>query len=208
MLEGLKWYTTGLPSLCLSLHDQAEKDFANARKKAFLRRILAFLRRGGSDSNELLCFERVRINHGAVGQASLGMHSIPVSKIVGSVGRYGDFDRAFLPTKGHLRERWQRIDRMLHQSGTLPPVSLYKIEDSYFVLDGNHRVSVARYHGIERIDAQVIEFYGWDSRETRPPESRKHRDAKQGRGRSMDRRRLAQKARTSVRSDSATAGER
>jgi hypothetical protein len=203
MLEELEWYATGLSSPRSSPHERAGGDFAGARRKAFLRRVGALLLRRDPGSGELLSFERVRGELGAARQADLGMQSVPVSKIVGSVGRHGDFDGAFLPKKGHLRERWQGIDRMLLQSGAFPPVSLYKIGDSYFVVDGNHRVSVASYHGIERIDAQVIEFRGPSAPETRPPSPRKHRDARQGRGRSRDRRQPAQEVRTSVRSSSA-----
>ena len=56
-----------------------------------------------------------------------------------------DFAPAFLPSRGHLAERWKRIDRMMRRSGKLPPVSLYKFAEDYYALDGNHRVSVARY---------------------------------------------------------------
>ncbi len=139
MLEGLKWYTAGLSSLRSSLHEQADRDFADARRKAFLRSIGAFLKRDPG-SNDLLCFEQVRRECGAVGQAYLGMQSVPISKIVRSVGLEEDCDGAFSPSKGHLRERWQGINRTLRQSGTLPPVSLYKTGEAYFVLDGNHRV--------------------------------------------------------------------
>jgi hypothetical protein len=203
LLEGLQWYTTGPSSLHSSPHERAGGDLANARRKAFLRRVGAFLRREPG-SNEPLSFEQVRGELGAAGQAHLGMRSVTVSKIVGSVGRRGDFDGAFLPKKWHLRERLQGINRMLLQGGAFPPISLYKIGDAYFVLDGNHRVSVASYHGIERIDAEVIEFRGPSAPETPPPEPRKHRDARQGRGRSRDRRQPARKVRTSVRSTSAT----
>ena len=123
MLEGLKWYTAGLSSLRSSLHEQADRDFADARRKAFLPSIGAFLKRDPG-SNDLLCFEQVRRECGAVGQAYLGMQSVPVSKIVGSVGLDEDCDGAFPPSKGHLRERWQGINRTLRRNGALPPVSL------------------------------------------------------------------------------------
>jgi hypothetical protein len=175
---------SGLLGVDSNLHGQAEKDFAGARRKAFLRRIRALLRRDPG-SNRLLSFEEVSRALGAVGQVDLDLHSVPISKIVGSVGRHGDFDRAFLPAKGHLGERWKRIDRMLHRAGALPPVSLYKIGESYFVLDGHHRVSVARYHGAHWIDARVIEFLGRVSEKTRlRPELREHRVARQDRSRS------------------------
>jgi hypothetical protein len=136
---------------------QADRDFTRARRKAFLRRIGAFLRRDPG-SNRLLSFDEVKSALGAVEQIYLGMRTVRVEKIVGSVGRHRDFDRAFLPSKGGLGERWKRIDRMMQRAEELPPVSLYKIGDAYFVRDGNHRVSVARQIGVEMIDAEVIEL--------------------------------------------------
>jgi hypothetical protein len=93
-----------------------------------------------------------------VEQSYLGMRVVPVAKIVGSVGRHRDFDRAFLPSKPSLGERWKRIDQAILRAEELPPVSLYKIGDAYFVRDGNHRVSVARQQGVEMIDAEVVEL--------------------------------------------------
>lgn len=180
---------------------QAEQDFARARRKAVLRRIGAFLRRD-LDSNRLLSFEEARRELGAAGRVHLGVRAVPVANIVGSVGRHGDFDRAFLPSKGYLGERWKRIDRMMQQSGGLPPVSLYKIGEEYFVVDGHHRVSVARYHGFGRIDAQVIEFHGKNSSETRQSDSREHRVDRQNRRRSKARTGTAQSVRLSGRSTS------
>lgn len=78
--------------------------------------------------------------------------------IVGSVGRCSEFDATFLPVSRRVRERWERIDRGFRRGDELPPVSLYRIDGSYFVLDGNHRVSVTRYHGVEWLDAEVTEF--------------------------------------------------
>jgi hypothetical protein len=136
---------------------QADKDFSRARRRAFLRRIGAFLRKDPG-SNQLLSFDEVKSALGAVEQVYLGMRTVPVEKIVGSVGRHRDFDRAFLPSTRGLEARWKRIDQMMHRAEELPPVSLYKIGDAYFVRDGNHRVSVARQLGVEMIDAEVIEL--------------------------------------------------
>jgi hypothetical protein len=138
-------------------HEQSDKDFSRARRRAFLRRIGAYLRRDPG-SNQLLSFDEVKGALGAVSQVYLGLREVPVSKIVGSVGRHRDFDRAFLPSKPDLGTRWRRIDEIMHRAEELPPVSLYKIGDAYFVQDGNHRVSVARQQGVEMIDAEVIEL--------------------------------------------------
>lgn len=136
---------------------QADKDFTSARRRAFLRRIGAFLRNDPA-SNQLLSFDEVKKALGAVEQVYLGLREVPVEKIVGSVGRHRDFDRAFLPSKGDLGTRWKKIDQMMNRAEELPPVSLYKLGDAYFVQDGNHRVSVARIQGVEMIDAEVTEL--------------------------------------------------
>jgi hypothetical protein len=138
-------------------HEQSDRDFSRARRRAFLRRIGAYLRRDPG-SNQLLSFDEVKGALGAVSQVYLGLREVPVSKIVGSVGRHRDFDRAFLPSKPDLGTRWRRIDEIMHRAEELPPVSLYKIGDAYFVQDGNHRVSVALQQGVEMIDAEVIEL--------------------------------------------------
>jgi hypothetical protein len=141
----------------MDLNEQADKDFSRARRRAFLRRLGAYLRKDPA-SNELLSFDEVRSALGAVEQTYLGMRVVPVAKIVGSVGRHRDFDRAFLPSKPSLEGRWKKIDQAMHRAEELPPVSVYKIGDAYFVRDGNHRVSVAHQQGVEMIDAEVIEL--------------------------------------------------
>src|ERR671921_164074 len=183
-------------------HEQSDRDFSRARRRAFLRRIGAYLRRDPG-SNQLLSFDEVKGALGAISQVYLGLRDVPVSKIVGSVGRHGDFDRAFLPSKGYLGERWKRIDRMMQRSGGLPPVSLYKIGEDYFVSDGNHRVSVARYHSVGWIAAQVIELHDQIPSMSGRQDSREHRVDRQDHGRSKARRGTAQSVRLSGRSTSA-----
>ncbi len=87
----------------------------------------------------------------------LGMQEVDVSKIVGSVNRYRDFDRAFLPRRAD-RDRLQQLDSALERWEELPPVSLYKVGDAYFVEDGHHRLAVARKWGAQVVDAEVVEF--------------------------------------------------
>jgi hypothetical protein len=141
----------------MNLEAQVDGDFSRARRRAFLKRIVARLR-NNVISNQLLSFDEVRGALLASNQSYLGMRVVEVEKIVGSVGRQGDFDRSFLPARASVAARWKRIDRAFHGTEELPPVSLYKIEEYYFVLDGHHRVSVARYHHAETIDAEVIEL--------------------------------------------------
>ena len=141
----------------INLEEQTDKDFRRARRRASLRRMKARVRKDLA-SNRLLSFDEVKGSLGAFNQVYLGMRVVPVEKIVGSVNRYRDFDRTFLPARADLEPRWKRIDRAFHRSEELPSVSLYKVGEAYFVQDGNHRVSVARYQGAEMIDAEVIEI--------------------------------------------------
>ena len=87
-----------------------------------------------------------------------GTRVVDVDQIVGSVGRWRDFDRSFLPTRASIGEKWKRIDQAFHNGEDLPPVELYKLEETYFVVDGHHRVSVARYHDGSKVEAAVAEF--------------------------------------------------
>jgi hypothetical protein len=133
----------------------AYDDFDRAYRRGYWRKIRAWLRR---ESNELLPYAQVRQELPFQGQRDIGLHSVPLDKIIGSVGRYRDFDRAFLPTQRQTTERWVNIKRAAYQEVSLPPVELYKIGDVYFVKDGNHRVSVARERGQTDIEAFVTEI--------------------------------------------------
>ena len=141
----------------MSIEEQVDADFTRARQRAFLHRIKARLR-GDPSSTRALSFEEIRKALGVSNKVRIGQRVVPVERIVGSVGRYGDFDRAFLPAKAGVGEKWKRIDRAFHRGEELPPVVLYKVGGAYFVEDGNHRVSVARYQGVDWIDAEVVEL--------------------------------------------------
>jgi hypothetical protein len=143
----------------VSVEEQVDKDFHRARRKASLRRWRDRLRRD-SAHERLLSFDEAKGAQVQWSQAYRGMRTVEVEKIAGSVGRYRDFDGSFLPRKESMGDRWSRIDRAYHRGVELPAVSLYKIGDAYFVRDGNHRVSVARYHEAAAIDAEVVELRG------------------------------------------------
>ena len=140
----------------MSVEIQAEADFGRARRRAFFGRVVARLRR---ECSRLLAFDEVGKEHLAHNRRRLGLTEVEVSKIVGSVGRHDAFDRGFMPTTASVAERWKRVDRAFHSGLELPAVRLYKVGDSYFVEDGNHRVSVARYQEVETIEADVTEFF-------------------------------------------------
>jgi hypothetical protein len=140
----------------MSLAQQVSNDFDRARRKAIWRSIAASVLRR---DNALLSFDEIRQRLRAQAQHYRGMRAVDVQQIVGSVGRYRDFDRAFLPRQATTRGRWQSIDRAFHEMVTLPPIELYQVGETYFVKDGNHRVSVAREMGQEFIDAYIIEVH-------------------------------------------------
>ena len=88
----------------------------------------------------------------------LGARKVPVEKIVGSVGRYHDFDGKFR-LKQHLpQDKLESVKKALKEGKSLPPVDLYQIKRDYYVLDGNHRVSAAKELGHDEIDARIVAF--------------------------------------------------
>ena len=133
----------------------AHQHFEYARHKAFWRDLFSRLTR---KCNELLAFDQICQGLSLKGQYYRGLQVICLDKIVGSEGRYHDFDRAFFPRQSHTKERWVSIDQAYYKHTPLPPVELVKAGEVYFVRDGNHRVSVARSRGQEFIDAYVTEI--------------------------------------------------
>ncbi len=131
-----------------------QADFDRARRKAFLADMFNTMR---GEGKWLLSFEEVSKNLSITGQNYAGLQQVPVASIVGSVDRYQDFNRTFLPVQNHTRPRWESIDRATLTDVALPPVQLYRVSNIYFVKDGNHRVSVAKEKGQEYLDAEVID---------------------------------------------------
>jgi len=130
-------------------------EFENARFKSLLISLRYFLI---GRNNELLSFEKIKKDFELYNQKNLGIQTVKLKDIVGSLDRYKDFDSYFLPKKMHLQKRWANIHNLLVKDVILPPVKLYKVGELYFVFDGNHRVSVSKRMGKEYIDAEVIEF--------------------------------------------------
>jgi hypothetical protein len=133
---------------------QADLDWQAARLKGFIQGVLAAL---SGQSRRLLAFDEVKEQLHIGGPVYRGVETVPLDKVVGSVDRYRDFDRIFLPTQSHTEDRWRRVSRAWYEDISLPPVQLYKVGEVYFVVDGNHRVSVARSRGQKYIDAEVRE---------------------------------------------------
>lgn len=135
-------------------------DFRRARRRALLENIVARLQ---GRSNTLLAYDEIRHKLHARGQIARGLREIPLNEIVGSVGRYTEFTRSFMPRNDRDEGRWTRVMRVSASQMDLPPIEVYQIGSSYFVSDGHHRVSVARGLGATHIAAYVTEI------ETRVP---------------------------------------
>ncbi|NUM49097.1 MAG: universal stress protein, partial [Anaerolineales bacterium] len=130
------------------------EDFRTARRRAALEAVVARLT---GKSADLLSFDEVRGLLKGEHTLPRGLQEIPLNAIIGSVGRYHDFTRSFLPLDDQDAERWARVRTSIDQRG-MAPIELYQIGDAYFVLDGNHRVSVARARGFETIQAHITEI--------------------------------------------------
>jgi hypothetical protein len=136
------------------LNFRVRADFGRARFKSFLNRAFAAI---SGQPTTLLSYDEIKEKLHVGGPIYRGVKTVKVEQIVGSLNRYHEFDRAFLPAADQLAARWQNVDRAFYKDVSLPPVVLYKVGQVYFVVDGHHRVSVARQQGQEFIEAEVRE---------------------------------------------------
>lgn len=138
-----------------SIEQMAQEDLSMAISEGRRRRITHWLTR---KNDNLLSFSEIAEALECKGRHDAGLQIVSIDNIVGSVGRCHDFDRAFYPRRVKEPGRWIRIAKAHYQGIDLPPVELYKVGDTYFVADGNHRISVARTRGQVFIDAYVTEI--------------------------------------------------
>jgi len=135
---------------------RAIQDFDSARSRAFRRTLRAILT---GRPPRLHSIEPMLKAAGLEGSAYAGTHEIPLDRIAGSAApdaKSQDFDPGFLPINRRMRERWTRIYQAMVEGDELPPIDVYKVDDNYYVIDGHHRVSVARSLGRPTINARVI----------------------------------------------------
>jgi hypothetical protein len=135
----------------------AQFDFSRARRRRVLSRLASRLRGQPSDVNVILPFEEVVQALGRRGERYLGLQTIELDSIVGTVDRPRGFDRSFRPTTTQVRSRWERVATAQRRGQEIPPIDVYRIGEVHFVKDGHHRVSVARAQGLKVIDAHVTE---------------------------------------------------
>ena len=143
--------STGFPAA------DAQTDFLRARRHQLLARLARRLLREPDDVNMVLPFDEVVTALGRIDEKSLGLQSISVRSIVGSVDRTRDFDRRFRPTSARVRSRWETLAAAQRRGDPVPPIEVYRVGDLHFVRDGHHRVSVAHALGQRSIDAYVTE---------------------------------------------------
>jgi len=142
---------TGFPT------QDAQDDFLRARRRRILAQLSALLRSEPADVEVMLPFDEVVAALGRVGERDLGMQTIAVESIVGTVDRAKEFDRAFRPTSSRARARFERIAEAQRRGVSMPPIDVYRVGHLHFVRDGHHRVAVARAQGRDAIDAHVVE---------------------------------------------------
>jgi len=138
------------------ISEQSRSDFQRALLRSFINRVWDSL---SGQRTTLLSYDDIKGKLHIGGPIYRGVQTVRVDQIAGSLNRYHEFDRVFLPASDKLAARWQNVNRAFYQEVSLPPVVLYKVGQVYFVVDGHHRVSVAREKGQEFIDAEVRECY-------------------------------------------------
>jgi hypothetical protein len=134
-----------------------ENDFLRARRRQVLARLAQRLRREPDDVNLILPFDEVVAALGRRGERSLGLRTIQLATVVGTVDSSRDFDRRFRPTSSRVRARWENLALAQRRGETIPPIDVYRIGEMHFVQDGHHRVSIALATGQQVIDAYVTE---------------------------------------------------
>jgi hypothetical protein len=134
-----------------------ENDFLRVRRHEAMSRLVRWLMREPDDVNMILPFDEVIDALGMEGERYLGLQTIKLDTIVGTVDSTRDFDRRFRPTTARVRERWERLALAQRRGESIPPIDVYRIGNMHFVRDGHHRVSIALATGQTTIDAYVTE---------------------------------------------------
>lgn len=133
----------------------AHNHFERAMRRGYWKRLSRKMRH---EPIRLENFDSIHERLKPYEQSDRDITTIPLSQIVGSIGRANEFDRDFMPISTHIEGKWQHILMLQAQGIQLPPVDVYQVEETYHVIDGNHRISVSRFLGIEYVDAHVIEL--------------------------------------------------
>ena len=140
----------------MATHSSSVHNFNSALFRSFFKSVYKKLK---NEEDYLPSLDQIVELTKAKDEHYVGLREIPVDNIIGSEARYEDFDKDFLPRKAELQDRWSAIDSIMQEDRSLPPISVFKIGDYYFVRDGHHRVSVAKNRKQFYIDAEVTELH-------------------------------------------------
>jgi hypothetical protein len=135
-----------------------EDDFLRARRHHVLATLAHHLSRQPPGTDQLLRLDDVTAAPGLLSGRPLGLQTIRLDTIVGTVDSGRDFDRHFRPTSDRVRERWEQLALAERRGAAIPPIEVYRVGGQHFVSDGHHRVSIAAATGQEEIDAYVTEI--------------------------------------------------
>jgi hypothetical protein len=135
-----------------------ENDFLRARRYQVAARLANWIRHQPASASQLLPLAEVAGMLGTHNERSLGLQSIPVATIVGTLDPRPDFDRGFRPTSNRVRSRWERLALAQRRGEAIPPIHVYRVGGLHFVEDGAHRVSIAVATQQKMIDAYVTEI--------------------------------------------------
>jgi hypothetical protein len=136
-------------------HAAAHREYDRALRRAFWSQVTNRIRH---HCNELIPFSQVFRLIQTTEYCTTRVDDIALDSIIGSSGRYHEYDLRFLPRRREVDDRWVNIAQAHYDGVQLPPIRLFKVGEAYYVDDGNHRVSVARVLGHESIKAAVIEL--------------------------------------------------
>ena len=135
--------------------DPNRSTFGKARRREAYRRLSELA--GRHASSPLLSLDEVTKRLRAFEQTYVGVRPIRVTDIVGTVSRVDDFDREFLPKRSKIRQRWENVERR-YPEGDFPPIVVYELDGRYFIVDGHHRVAIARQREVDWIDAEITKL--------------------------------------------------
>jgi hypothetical protein len=134
-----------------------ENDFLRARRRQVAARVANRIRHRPGASR-LVPLQDVVGPLGTRGERRLGLQSIRLDTIVGTLDPRRDFDHRFRPTSNRMRSRWERLALAQRRGESIPPIQVYRVGCQHFVEDGHHRVSIAEAAQQETIDAYVTEI--------------------------------------------------
>ncbi|MEO1286208.1 MAG: ParB/Srx family N-terminal domain-containing protein [Chloroflexota bacterium] len=132
-----------------------EQEAFDAFHKRHMKQLWRKVRHWGQSPN-LYPYTQARLQASTKNQVDTGIQQIPVNRIVGSVSDNQYFDDQFNPRYNASEARWISLYVGFISGANIPPIEVYQVNEQYYVIDGHHRVSVARTLGQLTIDANVI----------------------------------------------------